>query len=192
MEGSAFLVADQQHERDEAVAEGLVSPPDLVGPTDEELLYAIGRRAEETESGAAERLRTRWLPDLWNRRLPKRALELTAADLGELRLPSWLGSDPKRKREFEDGLAATLGLEPGEVVVDYPAKVAMFQLNLLLQRRSGEVARVGAAGLPGVMDLPRVAEELYGTARVLRIFTFRRRSITRDAFLAGLAEKAGS
>ena len=41
---------------EEAVAEGLVTPADLVGPTDEELLYEIGRRAERgghARSGAA-------------------------------------------------------------------------------------------------------------------------------------------
>jgi hypothetical protein len=83
----------------------------------------------------------------------------------------------------EDTLAQRLSLEAGEVVVDYPVKAAMFQLNLLLERRGGEVVRVGAGGLPGVMDLPRVAEELYRTARVLRVFTFARRSLDRTAFL---------
>jgi len=62
----------------------------------------------------------------------------------------------------------------------------MFQLNLLLERRNGEVARVGPEGLPGIIDLPRVAEELYRTARVLRVFTFLRRTVTRDAFLAAV------
>ena len=171
---------------EEAVAEGLVAPPDLVGPTDEELLYEIGRRAEDVHTPGAERLRTRWLPALRSRRIPKRALELTAADLAEIPLPSWLGADPFRRRELEDQLARELDLEPGEVVVDYPAKATMFQLNLLLERRNGEVARVGPEGLPGVIDLPRVAEELYRTARVLRVFTFSRRTVTRDGFLAAL------
>jgi HD superfamily phosphohydrolase len=176
---------------EEAVAEGLVTPPDLVGPTDEELLYEIGRRAEDMDSGGVERLRTRWLPALRNRRIPKRALELTAADLVEIPLPSWLGTDPRRRRKLEDQLARELDLEPGEVVVDYPAKAAMFQLNLLLERRNGEVVRVGSEGLPGVIDLPRVAEELYRTARVLRVFTFFRRTVTRDAFLAALRKVDG-
>ena len=171
---------------EEAVGEGLVSPPELVGPTDEELLYDIARRAQEVDTAGAERLRTRWLPALWARRIPKRALELTAADLTEIPLPSWLGTDSPRRRELEDQLASALELEPGEVVVDYPAKAAMFQLNLLLERRNGEVARVGPEGLPGIIDLPRVAEELYRTARVLRVFTFFRRTVTRETFLAAL------
>jgi HD superfamily phosphohydrolase len=168
---------------EEAVVEGLVTPPDLVGPTDEELLHEIGRRAEGSATDRAQRLRTRWLPALRNRRLPKRALELTAADLAGVPLPAWLGTDSPQKRLVEDALAQRLTLEPGEVVIDYPVKAAMFQLNLLLERRNGEVVRVGPGGLPGVMDLPRVAEELYRTARVLRVFTFLRRSLDRVAFL---------
>ena len=171
---------------EEAVEEGLVTPPDLVGPTDEELLYEIGRRAKEVNTGGTERLLTRWLPALRSRRIPKRALELTAADLAEIPLPSWLGGDSVRRRKLEDRLALDLDLEPGEVVVDYPVKAAMFQLNLLLEKRNGEVARVGPEGLPGIIDLPRVAEELYRTARVLRVFTFLRRTVTRDAFLEAL------
>jgi HD superfamily phosphohydrolase len=173
---------------EEAVSEGLVTPQDLVGPTDEELLHQIGRRAEGSPTEGSQRLLTRWLPALRNRRLPKRALELTAADLAEIPLPSWLGTDSPQKRVVEDALAQSLGLESGEVVVDYPAKAAMFQLNLLLERRSGEVARVGRGGLPGVIDLPRVAEELYRTARVLRVFTFSRKSVDRPTFLAAVQE----
>lgn len=174
---------------EEAVGIGLVSPEDLVGPTDEELLYEIGRRAEDTDGETAHRIRHRWLPALRNRQLPKRALEFTAADMGEMILPSWLGTESGRRRVLEDGLAAHLGLEPGEVVVDYPAKAAMFQLNILLERRSGEVARVGPEGLPGVIDLPRVTAELYRTARVLRVFTFERREMDRDSFLQVVDEK---
>ncbi len=84
---------------------------------------------------------------------------------------------------MEDRIALSLGLEPGEAVVDYPAKAAMFQLNILLEKRSGEVARVGPGGLPGVIDLPRVTAELYRTARVLRVFTFEKREMDRDSFL---------
>jgi hypothetical protein len=165
-----------------------VTPSFLVGPTDEELLYEIGRRAGEVSTEGTVRIRERWLPDLWNRRIPKRALELTAADLAEIPLPLWLTHEPHRRRELEDRLARDLDLEPGEVVVDYPVKAAMFQLNLLLEKRDGEVARVGPEGLPGVIDLPRVAEELYRTARVLRVFTFARRVLSRDSFLSALGE----
>jgi HD superfamily phosphohydrolase len=171
---------------EESVHQGLLEPSELVGPTDEELLFTIARRAENAVTEGAVRLRDRWLPALWKRRIPKRALELTAADLTEIPLPVWMGSDSQGRRRLEDALARDLNLEPGEVVVDYPAKQAMFQLNLLLERRTGEVVRIGKEGLPGVIDLPRVAEELYRTARVLRVFTFLRRRLSREEFLAAL------
>ena len=53
------------------------------GPTDEELLYETTRRAQESDTEVGERLATRWLPALRARRLPKRALEVTAAELGD-------------------------------------------------------------------------------------------------------------
>ncbi|MFP3948437.1 MAG: HD domain-containing protein [Gemmatimonadota bacterium] len=168
---------------DEAVGQGILEPDDLVGPTDEELLHEIRRRSLQRETPHARRLADRWLPALRNRRLPKRALELTAADLGEYPLPEWLAADSERKQRLEETLAREVGLEPGEVIVDYPAKTAMFQLDLLIRRRTGEVQRLGTGGLSGVIDLPRLAAELYGSARILRVFTFERREISRDRFL---------
>ena len=168
---------------DESVRCGVLSPEDLVGPTDEELLYEIGRRAGERRDPAAKRLTARWVPDLRARRLPKRALELTAADLAGVRIPVWLAGDSPRKRALEDEVAEELDLESGEVVVDFPAKQAMFQLDLLVRRRDGEVQRLGREGLPGVIDLPALAQDLYRTARVLRVFTFRRRRLAPRALL---------
>lgn len=175
---------------EEAVALGLVTPEELVGPTDEELLYEIGRRADALDGERAARLREKWLPALRNRHLPKRALELTAADLGEIRIPSWLASESPLKREMEDRIAADLELESGEVVIDYPEKTAMFQLNILLERRDGNVVRVGPGGLRGVIDLPRVTPELYQAARVLRIFTFQKREVAPESFL-GMIQESG-
>ena len=77
----------------------------------------------------------------------------------------------ERAKSFAAGLLA-LGLEPGEVLIDFPAKPAMFQLDLLVERRDGTVQRLDMEGLEGLLDLPRVAHELYSTARVLRVFTF--------------------
>ena len=168
---------------EEAVTAGLIDSEELVGPTDEELLYEVARRAESEDSEVAERIVTRWIPALRNRRLPKRALELTAADLVGRVVEDWAVTDTPFKRRVEDGLAQELGLEPGEVFIDFPAKQAMFQLDLLLLRRDGRVERLGPGGLPGVIDLPRLAEELYRTARVLRVFTFERRTLDPDLVL---------
>jgi HD superfamily phosphohydrolase len=174
---------------DDAVRGGLLTTDELIGPTDEQLLYEITRRARSRQGEVAHRLAERWLPALRNRMLPKRALELTAADLEGWRLYPWLEGDTSRKRALEDRLAHDLELEPGEVVIDFPIKTAMFQLDVLVERRGGDVARLGSAGLPGIIDLPRVAGELYRTARVLRVFTFRRRELEAATFLPLCGER---
>ena len=167
----------------DAVAAGLVGGRELAGPTDDELLHLIGRRAEVRGGPVAERIRRRWLPALRGRRLPKRAAELTAADLAGRNLPPWIDAPGPERRGLEDQIAAGLSLQPGEVVIDFPYKPAMFQLDLLVRRRSGRAERLGKAGIPGVIDLPRVARELYRTSRVLRVFTFEKRSLSSDEVL---------
>ena len=177
---------------EEAVDSGLLVSHELVGPTDEELLHEIGRRAREADGETAERIGTRWLPALRQRRLPKRALELTAADLTDKQVEDWVVSGSSRKRDIEDDLALDLDLEPGEVVIDFPAKKAMFQLNVLVERRDGQIQRLGLGGLPGLLDLPRLADNLYTTARVLRVFTFEQRSIKADDIIARITRPAGT
>lgn len=177
---------------EDAVSAGLLDPEELVGPTDEELLYEVGRRAVEDDSDVAERLATRWLPALRHRRLPKRALELTAADLQGRQVEGWAVGDSPWRRVVEDELAGELGLEPGEVMIDFPAKRAMFQLDLLVEGRDGTVRRLGSEGLAGLVDLPRVARELYTTARVLRVFTLERRELDAERVLERITRPAGS
>jgi hypothetical protein len=125
------------------------------------------------------RLAERWLPALRARRLPKRAAEISTAELQGVQLPEWVSGDTAEKRRWEDSVAAELDLQPGEVLLDFPIKAAMFQLDVLVERK-GVVVRVGPDGMPGLMDLPRVARELYGTARVLRLFTFERREVSPE------------
>jgi len=177
---------------EESVRSGLLNPEELIGPTDEELLYEIGRRSLEDDGEVAERIATRWLPALRQRRLPKRALELTAADLAGRQVEDWAVGDSPWKRVVEDELAAELGLESGEVVIDFPAKPAMFQLDILVERRGGEISRLGLAGLPGLLDLPRLAQQLYATARVLRVFTFERREVSAEQVMERITRLGGS
>ena len=175
---------------EDSVRSGLLAADELIGPTDEELLYEIGRRAHEEDGEVAERIATRWLPALRHRRLPKRALELTAADLAGRRVEDWAVGDSPWKRAVEDDLAQELGLEPGEVVIDFPVKAEMFQLDVLVERRDGSVQRLGSAGLPGLVDLPKVAQELYTSARVLRVFTMERREISAERVLERITRAA--
>jgi hypothetical protein len=68
-------------------------------------------------------------------------------------------------------------------MIDYPTKSRMLDLDLLILRRSGSVERLGEAGLRGLIDLPRVAAELYRTTRVLRVFTLERLEIEPDTLI---------
>lgn len=170
----------------DALRAGLVSPETLVGRTDEELLHILEGAAAERGSPQAERV-GRWTASLRERRLPKRAAEVVAADLGVDGLSEWLASDNPLKRRVEDAIAAELGVEDGAAFLDYPAKERMFGLDLLVEMRDGRVIRVGPSGRTGLIGLPRVAEELYRSARVLRLFTFGRRVEVDAESLAEIA-----
>jgi hypothetical protein len=91
---------------------------------------------------------------------------------------------------MEDALAAELGLTPGELLLDYPAKTQMLGLDLLVQGRGGGTRRLTSAGWPAAMNLPRLSEELYRSARWLRVFTVRRLDVPAARLLALLQRPA--
>lgn len=170
----------------DALDASLLVPDELVGQTDEGVLYLIAARAERDDAQArsvaarAEALRMR--------RLPKRAAEVVAAELDEAAIGDWIETDTPLKREVEERIAQELALAPGDAFLDYPEKSKMFGLDLLVQRRSGEVIRLGPEGRAGLIGLPEIADELYRTARVLRLFTLNGRRVVDPAALARLAQ----
>lgn len=149
----------------DALTEGVLDPEELVGQTDESLLYLLESRAGDRRVG-------RWVKALRERRLPKRVAEIVAAEIDGEGVGEWIVVDSPLKREVEERLAAELGVEPGGVFLDYPAKPLMFGLDLLALRGDGEVLRLGPAGESGLIGLPRIADELYRSARVLRLFVY--------------------
>ncbi|HEX7052179.1 MAG TPA: HD domain-containing protein [Longimicrobiales bacterium] len=192
----------------DALDGGLIRADELVGRTDEALLFLLETRAAATaEAGsgsgvAADGARGgggasvdpaaaarvgRWVGMLRARRLPKRVAEVAGAEVDGGDVGEWLAADTPLKRQVEDRIAQELGLRPGDVFLDYPEKPAMFGLDLLVQRQSGRVIRLGPAGEPGLIGLPRVADELYRTARVLRLFALGGRREVDPAVLAGVA-----
>ena len=172
----------------DALDGGLVQGEELVGQTDEGLVHLLEARTRgATATGA--RIAS-WIHALSVRRLPKRVAEVSAAEVGEER-GSWLETDPPLKRTVEDRIAEELGLEGGNVFLDYPEKSAMFGLDLLLVRRTGEVLRLGPKGRVGLIGLPRIADELYESARVLRLFALGGRPAVRPVRLGELAALSG-
>jgi HD superfamily phosphohydrolase len=137
--------------------------------TDEGLLH----RLEHASPGPI-------LDALRNRRLYKRAMEWPASELDEGQ-GEWLATDYERTRETEDRIAVSLGMKPGEVLLDFPAKTEMLGLDIPVLRRGGAVERLTSEGWPGTINLPTLSEELYRSARWLRVFTSRRTSLSFDA-----------
>jgi hypothetical protein len=70
----------------------------------------------------------------------------------------------------EDVLAEAVGLAPGHLLLDFPARSTMLDVDLPLRTRSGTVERLTAAGRRGHLGLTRIAEPLYQSARRLRVF----------------------
>ena len=154
------LVAD-------AVSAGSLDARELAAFTDEGLLQRV---ADQAPGPLLDALRTR--------RLYKRAFECPAADLpaegGE-----WIADDRALAVAVEDALAREAGLAPGELLVDYPAKTQMLGLDIPVLARRGGVRQLTAAGWEGAMNLPRLSEQFYRSARWLRVFTCRRMTLDR-------------
>jgi uncharacterized protein len=110
---------------------------------------------------------------LRERRLYKRVAQWSAAELGD-EAGEWIASDRALAVAVEDRLAVELGLAPGEVLLDYPVKTQMLGVDLPVQRRNGNVEPLTSSGLVGALNLPALSEQLYHSARWLRVFAVRR------------------
>jgi uncharacterized protein len=166
----------------DAVESGLIDSAAMVGRADEEFLALVEARAEARPSQTSERV-AEWLRALHERRLPKRAVELPGELLRGLPVEEWFYGDGELRKRIEDRLARALDLPPGGVLLDYPEKPRMMGLGLLLRTRDGSVQRLEEGGWAGLIDLPRISEELYYSARVFRVFTVERRSISFESML---------
>jgi uncharacterized protein len=150
--------------------------------------------AESTDDGLMELLIARdpsgLAASIRARRLHKRALDLPASEVpGDVQ--PWVASDPDLLERVEDAIAAHVGLGTGGVLIDFPARSAMLGVNLPLRTRSGAVERLTDAGRAGHLGLPRVADELYRSARRLRIFVASAPSRSLDFVLELLTRPAG-
>ena len=136
--------------------------------------------ARYTDEGLMHRLESAWptqlLVALKERRLYKRAAEWPAAELDADKV-EWMATDRQRVAAKENELAKELGLAPGELLLDYPAKTQMLGLDIPVLRRSGQVERLTGEGWIGTINLPSLSEELYKSARWLRVFTAKRASL---------------
>lgn len=148
-----------------AVTSGRITADAIADATDASLSEALLR---DDPTGLARAVH--------ERRLHKRAVDLAAAEVpGECQ--AWVSDDPDLVERLEDALAAEAGLPAGGLLLDFPSRPTMLSVDLPLRTRSGATARLTDAGRAGQLGLPRVAEELYQSARRLRVFTDRRVSV---------------
>jgi hypothetical protein len=135
--------------------------------------------AHATDEALMERLRA--IPDtpiahrLRSRLLYKRALDLPAADILD-DSADWISRKPDVTERLEDHLAGELGLERGEILIDYPEKPTMLDVDLPVVLRSGELGRPQ-------LELLRIAEALHASARRFRVFTAEGRTLDPSVVL---------
>jgi HD superfamily phosphohydrolase len=149
---------------EDALQAGVVDVQSLSRYTDEGLMHRLENASP-----------TLLLAALKERRLYKRAAEWPAAEL-DVNKVEWIATDRARVAEKENELAQELGLTPGELLLDYPTKTEMLGLDIPVLRRSGRVERLTGEGWIGTINLPSLSEELYKSARWLRVFTAKRAS----------------
>jgi hypothetical protein len=165
------LVAD-------AINAGSLDARELAAFTDDGLLHRVAEQRSSPLLGA-----------LRDRRLYKRAFECPAADLsgdgGE-----WIADDRTLVVAVENALAREVGLNPGELLLDYPTKTQMLGLDIPVRRRDGQVRQLTAAGWEGAINVPKLSEEFYRSARWLRVFTCRRMTLDRQRVMALVTKPA--
>ncbi len=164
----------------EALTGGWATRDHIVGTGDEELLNVLEGLAAASDTDSARRARERLIPAIRHRRLPKRAVEWRGDALTdtltrlEREVAPWFHGRPELRAALEDHLAQELGLERGDLFIDYPAKSRLLELDILMLGRDGGVQRLTPAGRAGLIDLPRLGRDLYHAARVMRVFTWPR------------------
>lgn len=159
---------------EDAIAAGVVDDRSLATYTDEGLMHRL-------ESAFPTQL----LAALKERKLYKRAAEWPAAELDDDAI-EWIASDRKRVNDAENLLAKKFGLAPGELLLDYPVKTQMLGLDIPVLRRTGKVERLTGEGWIGTINLPSLSEQLYKSARWLRVFTAKRTSLEPPKILDAL------
>ena len=147
--------------------------------------------ARHTDEGLMHKLEsdgpTPLLVALKERKLYKRAAEWPAAELDGEKF-EWIATDRKRVAAAENSLAKEFGLGPGELLLDYPVKTQMLGLDIPVLRRSGKVERLTGEGWIGTINLPSLSEELYKSARWLRVFTAKRTKLDPRRVLDALEQ----
>ncbi len=161
-----------------AIADGTVDPSWIPFTTDEQLMERLRTPDEPALAGRLRR-----------RQLFKRALDIPAEDL-PADAGDWIAADPDLVASVEDELAGRVGLQPGQLLVDYPAKPAMLAVDLPVLARDGSVERLSGTRAASMLGIQRVADELHTLARRLRVFVAAPVSLAAEDVLELVARPA--
>ena len=144
----------------DAVRQGSVAVEEIGRLTDDAFMQQL---IERDGSPLARAIR--------DRRLYKRALDLPASEVPSS--ADWMTEETDLLEQAENAVARESGLEPGELLIDFPTRPNMLAVDLPLRLRDGRVERLTSEGRAGHLGLPRIADELYRSAQRLRVFVAR-------------------
>jgi hypothetical protein len=102
-----------------------------------------------------------------------------------------VGRRPDLLERVENRLAAELGLAPGAILLDFPAKPEMLAVDLPMRMRDDRIERLDAADRMGLVGIHRIADELHLSARRLRVFVAEPVAVDRTASGAGMLVRPG-
>ena len=163
----------------DALRAGRLERDMLASFTDEGLLHHLG-----TSDGGG------MLSALRERRLYKRVFECPAGALSE-GAADWVADDHELTASVEDALADEIGVARGSLLLDYPVKTQMLELDIPVLRKHGAVHRLTGEGWDGAINLPRLSEELYRSSRWLRVFSAAPVSLSQERLAGLLTADAG-
>ena len=163
----------------EAIANDDLTIDTIANSADEELMESL--RAL-TDNVIARRLRSR--------SLYKRAVDIAGEDVPE-GAGDWVADNPDLVERVENRVASELGLRAGELLIDFPAKATMLEVDMPMLTKVGTVQPLGATRGAERLGILHVADQLHAKARRLRVFTAKSCALEPQNIL-GLAERRAS
>jgi len=154
-----------------SITAGQLDPAWIPNATDETLMDAL---LDQPGNEIASRLR--------RRHLYKRVLEYSSRQVPN-GSGDWISEDPDLLQVVENQLARELGLAEGELLMDFPRKSKMLEVDMPLLRANGSVEMLSGASSGDILGIQGVADELHANARMLRVFMSSRQSIEGDRLL---------
>ena len=153
-----------------AIARGRLTVDAIADSADEELMQALRALDDDT---LARRLR---------RHLYKRVVDIAGEDV-PAGAGDWVAENPDLVERVEDELARELALQPGELLLDFPTKAKMLDVDMPLLKNDGTVLPLGTSPGSERLGIQRVANELHARARRLRVFAAEPRPIAAAAVI---------